>query len=123
MRNPYKIEGPALISFSGGRTSGYMLHRILEAHDGKLPEDVFVVFANTGKEAEQTLEFVDKCSREWNVKVQPVELAIWRHVRVRNMEPRVKCENSVLENIFHKTHFKEFLSICSKVHFLHLIQL
>lgn len=23
IRNPYLIEGPALISFSGGRTSGY----------------------------------------------------------------------------------------------------
>jgi len=25
MNNPYKIQGPALISFSGGRTSGFML--------------------------------------------------------------------------------------------------
>ena len=73
MSNPYKIKGPALISFSGGRTSGYMLHKILQAHDGVLPEDVFVVFANTGKEAEQTLEFVDKCSKEWNVNVRWLE--------------------------------------------------
>ena len=46
--NPYKIEGPALISFSGGRTSGFMLYHILQAHGGTLPEDYFVVFANTG---------------------------------------------------------------------------
>jgi len=46
MKNPYKIEGPALISFSGGRTSGYMLYKILEAYDGKLPNDIHVVFAN-----------------------------------------------------------------------------
>ena len=51
MINPYKIEGPALISFSGGRTSGFMLHNIIQAHGGKLPDDIHVVFANTGKEA------------------------------------------------------------------------
>ena len=32
--NPYLIEGPAVISFSGGRTSGYMLKHILDAHGG-----------------------------------------------------------------------------------------
>lgn len=26
--NPYRIEGPAIISFSGGRTSAMMLYRI-----------------------------------------------------------------------------------------------
>lgn len=49
-RDPFFIKGPAVISFSGGRTSGYMLWRILQAHDGKLPDDVYVMFANTGLE-------------------------------------------------------------------------
>jgi hypothetical protein len=31
MTNPYQIESPALISFGGGRTSGYMLSQILDA--------------------------------------------------------------------------------------------
>lgn len=30
-RDPFLIEGPAVISFSGGRTSGYMLRRVLDA--------------------------------------------------------------------------------------------
>lgn len=71
--NPFLIEGPACISFSGGRTSAYMLWRILEAHGGKLPEDVVVCFANTGKEEEATLRFVERCSKEWNVPIVWIE--------------------------------------------------
>jgi 3'-phosphoadenosine 5'-phosphosulfate sulfotransferase (PAPS reductase)/FAD synthetase len=73
--SPYFIEGPALISFSGGRTSAYMLHEILRAYDGQLPEDVVVAFANTGKEREETLRFVHECGSRWGVHVHWVE---WR---------------------------------------------
>jgi 3'-phosphoadenosine 5'-phosphosulfate sulfotransferase (PAPS reductase)/FAD synthetase len=75
MGNPYRIEGPALISFSGGRTSAYMLWHILDAHDGKLPDDVHVCFANTGKEREETLRFVHECGSRWGVRVRWLE---WR---------------------------------------------
>lgn len=73
MSNPYLIEGPALISFSGGRTSGYMLWHILEAHGGTLPDDVHVCFANTGKEREETLRFVHECATRWGVRVRWLE--------------------------------------------------
>ena len=69
MSDPFKITGPAIISFSGGRTSGYMLWRILQAHGGTLPEDVIVTFANTGKEREETLRFVHDCGTHWNVPI------------------------------------------------------
>ena len=75
--NPYKIEGPALISFSGGRTSGFMLKKILDAYEGKLPNDVYVVFANTGKEMPQTLDFVNDCANNWQVKIHWLELRIY----------------------------------------------
>lgn len=68
--NPYRIEGPALISFSGGRTSGYMLWRILQAHGGELPPGVHVCFANTGKEREETLRFVHECGSRWGVRIR-----------------------------------------------------
>lgn len=67
--SPYLIQGPALISFSGGRTSAYMLKMILDAHGGALPDDVHVCFANTGKEREETLRFVYECSTRWNVPI------------------------------------------------------
>ena len=73
MINPYKIEGPALISFSGGRTSGFMLHNIIQAHGGKLPDDIHVVFANTGKEAPETLDFVNDVSKKWGVHIHWLE--------------------------------------------------
>lgn len=73
--NPYAITGPALISFSGGRTSAYMLHQIMRAHDGTLPGNVHVAFANTGKEREETLRFVHECGERWGVRVHWLE---WR---------------------------------------------
>jgi len=69
---PYRIEGPAQVCFSGGRTSAYMLHQILRANDG-LPRDCFAVFQNTGKEREETLAFVDECGRRWGVPVAWIE--------------------------------------------------
>lgn len=75
MTDPFFITGPALISFSGGRTSAYMLWRILQAHGGTLPDDVHVAFANTGKEREETLRFVHECSARWGVRVRWLE---WR---------------------------------------------
>jgi len=73
MADPFFITGPALISFSGGRTSAYMLWRILQAHGGTLPSDVHVCFANTGKEREETLRFVHECATRWGVPVNWLE--------------------------------------------------
>lgn len=98
MSDPFLIKGPALISFSGGRTSGYMLWRILQAHGGTLPDDVKVTFANTGKEMPQTLDFVRDCGERWGVDVVWLEYAQaekpsdrWRRVSYetasRNGEP------------------------------------
>ncbi|RUV66220.1 MAG: 3'-phosphoadenosine 5'-phosphosulfate sulfotransferase [Mesorhizobium sp.] len=75
MTNPYLITGPALISFSGGRTSGYMVHEIVRAHGGTLPDDVHVLFANTGKEREETLRYVHECGSRWNLRIVWLE---WR---------------------------------------------
>lgn len=73
MTSPYLISGPALLSFSGGRTSGYMLRQVLDAHGGKLPDDVYVTFSNTGKEREETLRFVHDCATHWGVYVHWLE--------------------------------------------------
>jgi len=67
--NPYKLpDGNVLISFSGGRTSAYMLHQILEANVG-LPDRAQVVFSNTGREMPQTLDFVNEVGTRWGVPI------------------------------------------------------
>ena len=71
--NPYILpEGNIQISFSGGRTSAYMLHQILQAN-GDLPERAKVVFANTGREMPETLDFVQECAERWRVPITWVE--------------------------------------------------
>lgn len=75
MRNLYQIEGPAVVSFSGGRTSGMLLWSILDAHGGTIPPDVRVLFANTGKEMPETLDFVRECSERWDVPITWLEYA------------------------------------------------
>lgn len=67
--NPYIIPRPALISFSGGRTSARMLKEIINAYEGSLPDDIIVAYCNTGKELEATLRFVQRCGNEWGVKI------------------------------------------------------
>jgi 3'-phosphoadenosine 5'-phosphosulfate sulfotransferase (PAPS reductase)/FAD synthetase len=73
MRDPFKIEGPTCISFSGGRTSAYMLWRVLQSNGRKLPDETVVCFANTGKEDEATLRFVRDCGERWSVPITWVE--------------------------------------------------
>lgn len=65
MTDPFRIEGPAVVNVSGGRTSAHMLRLILAACGGRLPRDVFAVFCNTGDEREETLRFISEIERRW----------------------------------------------------------
>ena len=49
-----------------------MLYQILHANNG-LPSDAIVCFANTGKEEEATLKFVNDCSVNWGVPIHWIE--------------------------------------------------
>lgn len=59
-----------LVSFSGGRTSAFMAMWIkLNWSD----RDLCFVFANTGKEMPQTLDFVNECDKRWDLGVHWIE--------------------------------------------------
>lgn len=60
-----------LISFSGGRTSAYMTKFILDNLSDTF--NIIVVFANTGREFEETLQFVNECDKRWNFNTVWIE--------------------------------------------------
>src|SRR5690349_17014058 len=64
-----------LVSFSGGRTSAYMCHLMLNDPYWSSKNLVFV-FANTGKEREETLKFVDRCDRFFGLNLVWVEAKV-----------------------------------------------
>jgi 3'-phosphoadenosine 5'-phosphosulfate sulfotransferase (PAPS reductase)/FAD synthetase len=73
MTNPFLLpDGNVLVSVSGGRTSGYMLHQILEANGG-LRDNVIVAFANTGREMPGTINFVKEMQKRWGVNIRWLE--------------------------------------------------
>jgi len=78
--NPFKITEPTCISFSGGRTSAYMLWRTLQENNG-LPKEAKVCFCNTGKEEEETLKFVKDCAEKWDVNI------VWLEYMVLDRNP------------------------------------
>ena len=55
-------------TFSGGRTSAFM-GQFIKNYSKYDEFDKVFIFANTGKEREETLQFIDKCDNKWNLNV------------------------------------------------------
>lgn len=73
MRGYTLPAGNVQISFSGGRTSAYMLHQILAVNGDLDPKKVQVLFSNTGREMPATLDFVQECGERWGVPIMWLE--------------------------------------------------
>lgn len=69
-----------LVSFSGGETSAFMAQWIKKHLEDNYDRVVYV-FANTGLENEQTLEFVQQCDDYWKFNVQWVEASVYQNER------------------------------------------
>jgi hypothetical protein len=71
------------ISFSGGKTSAYMLAMILDAkRRGEIEQEIKVTFCNTGLEHEETLRFVERCDNHFQANVVWLETAVTHGERV-----------------------------------------
>ena len=75
-----------VVNVSGGRSSGMMLHMVLEEHGG-LPDDHVAVFCNTGREHVETLDFVQEMSERWDVPITWLE-----YVCRKNKHPKHHCK-------------------------------
>jgi 3'-phosphoadenosine 5'-phosphosulfate sulfotransferase (PAPS reductase)/FAD synthetase len=123
MRDPFLIDEPTVISFSGGRTSAYLVWRVLQSNHG-LPDEAIVCFANTGKEEEATLEFVRDCSVNWNVPIHWVEYrandpgfeAVSFETASRNGEP---FEQLILKKKYLPNPVTRFCTIEMKIRAIH----
>lgn len=60
-----------LIYFSGGRTSAFMTKWCMNNLKDKY--EIIVVYANTGKEREETLEFIEQCDKAFGFNVVWIE--------------------------------------------------
>lgn len=111
MTNPYDLTPhlPAVVSFSGGRTSGFMLWQILQAHGGKLPDEVAVIFSNTGLEHPKTYEFVHGVEVQWKVPI------IWVEYRVNEDG---KHDYEIVEYGTHSTGGQPFDALIAKQRYL-----
>ena len=71
-REPVDTTGwPLVVQFSGGKTSGLMTKQLVDS--GRKP---IVLFENTGRENNETLDFVNECDRRWGWNVVWLE---YRH--------------------------------------------
>lgn len=68
-----------LISFSGGETSGFMLWWLLMNKSDEY--DFRVIFSNTGRENQETLDFVKKCGELFGCEIIWVEALVRFKVR------------------------------------------
>jgi len=67
-----------IVSFSGGETSAYMTHWLVNRGGAKELgfNDVAVIFANTGQEREETLEFINQCDKRFNFNTHWIEVDV-----------------------------------------------
>ena len=68
-----------LVTFSGGETSAFMGNWL----NKKMQDDyeMLFVFANTGVESNETLEFVHKCEKEFGLDIKWIEAKVYHNQR------------------------------------------
>jgi hypothetical protein len=82
-----------LLSYSGGRTSAFMTKYMLDNCADEY-DDIRVVFANTGQESPETLDFVHECDKRFGFNVVWVEAEVNHKKRVGTKHKIVSYETA-----------------------------
>lgn len=67
------MKNTILVSVSGGRTSAFMAHLLIEKHRNDESTEIICVFANTGQEHPKTIEFLKKCDEHFGMNLVCLE--------------------------------------------------
>lgn len=94
-----------LISFSGGETSAFMAQWLIDKKANQY-DYLLCLFANTGQENEQTLEFVEQCDKRFGLNV------VWVEANVQ--EGRVGTAHKTVDYKSASRHGEPFESVIKK---------
>lgn len=95
------MKKKGLISFSGGETSGFMLWWLLKNKSDEY--DFTIIFANTGRENQQTLDFVKLCGEYFEVEIIWIESNVWGRVDKATKHRLVTFETATRNSDWRKT--------------------
>ena len=94
-----------VISFSGGETSAYLCKWLLDNKSNDY--NMIFIFANTGDEEEETLNFVNNCSTEWNINI------IWVEALVNHKE-RISSKHKIVNFHTASRNREPFIEVIKK---------
>ena len=96
-----------LVSFSGGETSAYMAQWLWKNKQDEF--DMVFVFANTGQENEETLEFIEQCSNYFGFPIYWIEGVFNKTVGIGTKSKLVDFQTADRDGKV----FEEFISVYS----------
>jgi len=104
------VDGKKILyyGFSGGRTSA-ILRRFLQLHK-PFNDEYHIIngFANVSKEKEATLRFVDRCEKEWGLKIHWLEAVINMGYRQATTHKEVTFETACRDGSIYESMLKKY---------------
>jgi len=94
-----------LVTFSGGRSSGLMSHHMKKNFSDQY--NLIFVFANTGQENDETLDFVNECDKAFNLNVVWVEAVVHHGERIASTHKIVNYETATRRTEFEDSPYTE----------------
>lgn len=68
-----------LVTFSGGETSAFMRQYLNKEFQNEY--EMLFVFANTGMESNETLDFVNKCEKKFDININWIEAKVYHNAK------------------------------------------